>query len=160
MKTAATPTPILSLLFLLGAYTLRAPLPTLSSATLCPQTGFTTFGKGSGLLPTSKCQIELDISWEDIISHSAEGEWQKIAPLRILSFDIECATRKGVFPEPDNDPVIQIANMVLRQGEKEPFIKNIFTLDECAPIVGSEVIWFDKKKETELLKVCGVESAV
>ncbi len=36
----------------------------------------------------------------------------QIAPLRILSFDIECAGRKGVFPEPEKDPVIQIANMV------------------------------------------------
>ncbi len=34
---------------------------------------------------------------------------------RILSFDIECAGRKGIFPEPEKDPVIQIANMVIRQ---------------------------------------------
>ena len=39
----------------------------------------------------------------------------KIAPARILSFDIECAGRKGVFPEPQHDPVIQIANMVMYQ---------------------------------------------
>ncbi len=43
----------------------------------------------------SRCQMECDISWEDLISHTAEGEWQKIAPMRILSFDIECAGRKG-----------------------------------------------------------------
>jgi len=40
-----------------------------------------------------------------------------MAPLRILSFDIECAGRKGIFPEADKDPVIQIANMVTRQGK-------------------------------------------
>jgi DNA polymerase elongation subunit (family B) len=39
-----------------------------------------------------------------------------MAPLRILSFDIECAGRKGIFPEATIDPVIQIANMVTRQG--------------------------------------------
>lgn len=44
--------------------------------------------------------------------HAAEGEWSKLAPLRILSFDIECAGRKGIFPEPEQDPVIQIANLV------------------------------------------------
>ena len=38
---------------------------------------------------------------------------------RILSFDIECAGRKGIFPEPEKDPVIQIANMVIRQVRKE-----------------------------------------
>ena len=43
----------------------------------------------------SRCQVEVDISWEDFVAHPAEGEWQKIAPLRILSFDIECAGRKG-----------------------------------------------------------------
>ena len=63
----------------------------------------------------SKAQIEFDISWEEMLSHPAEGEWQKIAPLRILSFDIECAGRKGIFPEAEKDKVIQIANMVIIQ---------------------------------------------
>lgn len=45
--------------------------------------------------PTSRCQIELDVAYTDFISHEPEGEWSKIAPMRILSFDIECAGRKG-----------------------------------------------------------------
>lgn len=57
----------------------------------------------------------------------------------------------GVFPEPDKDPVIQIANMVIRQGERDPFIRNVFTLRSCAPVVGSQVI--SNEKESELLKV-------
>ena len=65
--------------------------------------------------PLTRCQIEVDISWEDFISHAPEGEWADVAPFRILSFDIECAGRKGIFPEPEKDPVIQIANMVIRQ---------------------------------------------
>ena len=44
---------------------------------------------------TSRCQIEADVSWEKLISHAPEGEWAKVAPFRILSFDIECAGRKG-----------------------------------------------------------------
>jgi len=55
--------------------------------------------------------------YDKFISHPPEGEWSKIAPLRILSFDIECAGRKGIFPEANQDPVIQIANMVTRQGD-------------------------------------------
>lgn len=47
--------------------------------------------------------------------------------------------------------MIQIANMVLRQGEKDPFVRNVFTLQNCAPIVGSQVLSFSK--EEELLKV-------
>ncbi len=95
----------------------------------------------------SRCQLEIDMYCKDLISHPAEGEWIKIAPLRILSFDIECAGRKGVFPEPDKDPVIQIANMVLRQGDKDPFIRNIFTLNTCSQIVGSQVKCYMKEDQ-------------
>ena len=102
----------------------------------------------------TKCQIELDVSWEAFISHPADGDWQKIAPLRILSFDIECQGRRGVFPEAERDPVIQIANMVVVQGERDPFIRNVFTLNSCAPIVGSEVISFPARNEQRMLKVC------
>ena len=65
----------------------------------------------------TRAQIEVDVSVDDMISHAPEGEWAKVAPFRILSFDIECANRKGIFPEPEKDPVIQIANMAIRQGD-------------------------------------------
>jgi hypothetical protein len=57
----------------------------------------------------------------------------------------------GIFPEPDHDPVIQIANMVVRQGHHEPFLRNVFTLDTCAAIVGCQVLSF--ADERELLEV-------
>lgn len=47
----------------------------------------------------SRCQLEFDVFFNHIKSHLCEGEWNKVAPLRILSFDIECAGRKGHFPE-------------------------------------------------------------
>lgn len=135
----------------------------------------------------SLCQYEVDVGWTDLISHPAEGEWQRIAPLRVLSFDIECAGRKGddllawdvpylseisslwrkkskrrvspsgsrpatgIFPEADKDPVIQIASMVQRQGETEPFIRTVFTLQSCASIVGSQIFCFTQ--EQKLLQV-------
>ncbi|GAA6035190.1 hypothetical protein JCM8097_006411 [Rhodosporidiobolus ruineniae] len=97
----------------------------------------------------SNCQYEVECDHSALISHEAVGDWSHVAPLRILSFDIECAGRKGIFPEPDVDPVIQIANMVTRQGESKPFIRNVFTLNTCAHIVGSDVLEF--KKEGEML---------
>jgi DNA polymerase delta subunit 1 len=100
---------------------------------------------------TSRCQIEVDIAWDQFVSHGPEDDWLKLAPMVTLSFDIECAGRKGVFPEPEKDPVIQIASMVKRQGEKEPYIRNVFTLKTCAPIVGAQVLSFDS--ESEMLKV-------
>lgn len=98
----------------------------------------------------SRCQIEVDVAFDKFIAHEPEGEWAKVAPFRILSFDIECAGRKGIFPEPQHDPVIQIANMVIRQGENEPFLRNVFTLDTCAPILGSQVI----SNKTETVWIC------
>jgi DNA polymerase delta subunit 1 len=95
----------------------------------------------------SRCQLEVDVLCKDIISHPAEGEWIKLAPMRILSFDIECSGRKGIFPEPEKDSVIQIANMVQRQGDKAPFIRNIFTLNTCSQIVGSQVLSYMKEDE-------------
>uniref|UniRef100_A0AAZ3PHS3 DNA polymerase n=1 Tax=Oncorhynchus tshawytscha TaxID=74940 RepID=A0AAZ3PHS3_ONCTS len=103
-----------------------------------------------GKYRVSLCQYEVDVGWTQLISHPAEGEYQRIAPLRVLSFDIECAGRKGIFPEAEKDPVIQIASMVQRQGEKEPFIRTVFTLQSCSSIVGSQVLCFTK--ESQLLQ--------
>lgn len=103
--------------------------------------------KDSKVKPESRCQIEVDVAWNNFIAHQPEGEWSKVAPFRILSFDIECAGRKGIFPEPNHDPVIQIASMVVRQGETEPYLRNVFTLNTCAPIVGSQVLSFQSESE-------------
>jgi DNA polymerase delta subunit 1 len=105
------------------------------------------------MTPTSKrvgtAQIEVDVNHDEMKSLPPEGEWSKSAPLRILSFDIECAGRKGLFPEPEIDPVIQIANIVTVMGEGKPFIRNVFTLNTCTPIVGAHVLSF--QKESQLL---------
>ena len=69
--------------------------------------------------------------------------------MRILSFDIECSAERGKFPTADKDPIIQIANMCQINGESEPFIRNVFTLKNCAPIVGTKVFSF--KDEADLL---------
>lgn len=52
-------------------------------------------GKTTSPCRRSHCQIEVDIAWNELVSYPCEGEWLKIAPVRILSFDIECAGRKG-----------------------------------------------------------------
>lgn len=97
---------------------------------------------------TAYVQLEIDVSYEDLISHSpSDAEWLKIAPLRILSFDIECAGREGHFPNAKEDPVIQIANYVTVQGEKEPLIKNIFVLNTCANIVGADIHSYQNERD-------------
>ncbi|KAK9111468.1 hypothetical protein Scep_018987 [Stephania cephalantha] len=100
--------------------------------------------------PMSYCQLEFDCIYSELISHASEGEFSKIAPFRILSFDIECAGRKGLFPDPSHDPVIQVANLVTLQGEQQPFVRNIMTLKSCSPIVGVDVMSFDTEREVLL----------
>ena len=101
----------------------------------------------------SMCQYECDVKFDQVVSHPPEGQYSKLAPFRILSVDIECAGRKGHFPDADHDPVIQIATMVTCQGDDRPIIKAIWTLDTCAPIVGADVLSF--KDERELLRSWG-----
>ncbi|KAM1124411.1 hypothetical protein ACFX2B_039342 [Malus domestica] len=107
-------------------------------------------GKYKTTKPLSYCQLEFHCLYLDLISHTPEGEFSKMAPFRILSFDIECAGRKGHFPEPTHDPVIQVANLVTMQGENQPFIRNVMTLKSCAPIVGVDVMPFDTEREVLL----------
>ena len=96
----------------------------------------------------STCQIEASVHYSDLVAHSNDGEWAtKMAPLRILSFDIECAGRRGIFPDPHVDPVIQIANVVTRYGESKSFIRNVFTLDTCALIVNTQVLEFGAEEK-------------
>lgn len=93
----------------------------------------------------SNCQIEAEVCYLDLVAHKPDGEWAKMAPLRILSFDIECAGRKGIFPEANHDPVIQVANFVTKYGDKKPFIRNVFCLDTTSSIVATQVLEFDKE---------------
>jgi DNA polymerase delta subunit 1 len=95
----------------------------------------------------SNCQIEAEVKYLDLIAHEPVGEWAKIAPLRILSFDIECCGRKGIFPEANQDPVIQIANIVTKYGEKKPFVRNVFCLDITSSIVATHILEFQKEEK-------------
>ncbi|KAF2865478.1 DNA polymerase family B-domain-containing protein [Massariosphaeria phaeospora] len=107
-------------------------------------------GKYRSLAPRdrhSNCQIEARINFADLIAHQAVGEWAKMAPLRILSFDIECAGRKGIFPDAKMDPVIQIANYVTRFGEDKAFVRNVFTLDSCNPIAATQILSFEHESQ-------------
>ena len=89
----------------------------------------------------------MNVSYDDIVPRKPEGDWNKIAPLRILSLDIECQGRKGHFPEAEKDPVIQIANTLTVYGESKPTVQNVFTLKGCLPIVGAQVIASDVEED-------------
>lgn len=96
---------------------------------------------------TSRCTIEADVYFNKIVTHECVGKWSTIAPLRTLSFDIECQGRKGYFPDAQFDPVIQIASTLTLQGSDQPIVRTVFTLNTCLPIVGAQVICSEKEEE-------------
>ena len=80
----------------------------------------------------SNCQIEAWCSVEDVIPLSTHGEYSKLAPLRILSIDIECSSEGGHFPVPEKDKVIQISNICVEFGaDSEPIIQKMFSYKKC-----------------------------
>jgi DNA polymerase delta subunit 1 len=113
-----------------NSYSIRKPKVKSSS----------TMSTTAGPWQTSRCTLEVDVMFNQMIAHpSTPGFFSSLAPLRILSFDIECQGRKGHFPDAQFDPVIQIASVVSIQGQEHPIIRSVFTLNTCLPIVGARV---------------------
>lgn len=105
--------------------------------------------KNFQLCSTSKCQIDIQAKWTDIM----KSEKNNIAPILQASFDIECVAGDGVsFPEwrKDKDVINQIGTTMYIYGQDniKPF-KHIVTLKSCDPIDG--VIVESYKTERELL---------
>ncbi len=105
-----------------------------------------TYRSRTGAARSGLAQVEVDVVYDSVVSHGIEGEWQRVAPFRILSFDIECQGRRGAFPDPKLDPVIQIANVVTEQGSSRPVVRNVMVLGTCTPIVGANVISFEDER--------------
>jgi len=95
----------------------------------------------------SCCELNYEASWKDV-TNIEDNTIQKFV---IASFDIECVSCDGTFPQPkrESDQVIQIGITYSRYGEDECFHKHILTLKKTSPVDGATVECF--KTETELL---------
>ena len=84
----------------------------------------------------TRSQIDVTIDYQNIISI----EKNKISPMVIASFDIECTSEDGTFPNPHRkaDEVIQIGTTFHKYGESKCYLKHIVTLKRCNPIDGPE----------------------
>ncbi|KAI5147997.1 DNA polymerase delta subunit 1 [Enteropsectra breve] len=85
-------------------------------------------------------------SFTEIEALKCEGEYLKLPPLKILSFDIETCGETTSFPNAQRDPIIQIGNSVQCFGSDE-IKQSIFCLQEVSPIPGKEVHWFSTEAE-------------
>ena len=90
------------------------------------------------------------ISHKDLVSYGTQTH-SRIGKYKVCSFDIECQGRKGHFPDPELDPVIQIANTVYVCGDKPTdFKQTIFVLGTCAEISNAKVYSFKTEREMML----------
>ena len=88
--------------------------------------------------PSTYCDYELECHVDDLRVDTSRDD---LGQLLVLSFDLEAAGRRGVFPDPAVDPVIQIAIHFL--PKREPLL---LSLKECNPIPGAIVLSFEKEQ--------------
>lgn len=80
-------------------------------------------------------------SFRDVRMSTDPGILATVPPLIIASWDIECVSAKGGFPDgslPD-DRLITIGTAYMRYGEQEPFKNIVHQLGTCDPVAGIEV---------------------
>ena len=94
----------------------------------------------------SKCKFEYEVDFNDIHPSNIN----KIGPMKILSYDIECASDDGGFPQfsRPTDKIIQIGNTMEIYGKGSNVDVNfIICLKNCQPIDNCEVINCQTEKE-------------
>ena len=100
----------------------------------------------------SKCKYEYEVDFNDI----HPSHINKIGPLKVLSYDIECASDDNGFPQYSRpaDKIIQIGNTIEVYGKgPEADINFIICLKNCQPIDNCEVINCKTEKEL-IIKWC------
>ena len=93
----------------------------------------------------STCDYEIILSYKDLKPIQKESN----APLRICSFDIECDSCDGMFPQANRpkDNIIQIGCTYTYLGQSEPYRQYICTLKSCDEINGATVESFDDERD-------------
>jgi len=86
----------------------------------------------------SVCDHELMLDFRQV--HPADVD--KVPPLVLASFDIECYSSTGGFPVADNedDAIKVICTCFQWFGDPEPFVKHAISWGPCAPIDGVDVV--------------------
>ena len=95
---------------------------------------------------SSSCDINIKCNWKAVENIK---DLTSIAPFKICSFDIECTSGDGTFPQAtrESDKIIQIGSVFSRYGSSEIYKKNIITLGSCDPIDGVEVESYKTERE-------------
>jgi len=98
--------------------------------------------------PPTCCTLNYKTSWTAI----NKIDDCVIESFTIASFDLECTSGDGSFPQPEreSDAIIQIGITFSKYGESDCYEKICLCLKETAPVEGAEIIWFEKEEELML----------
>ena len=93
----------------------------------------------------SHCNIEISTDWKNLLPIEKDFN----APLRIASFDIECHSIDGQFPQArrKGDQVIQIGTTYTKLGESVPYRQHIVCLDKTDPVEDVVTEWYDCERD-------------
>ena len=94
---------------------------------------------------TTCCDINIQTHWKKLI----KSEESTIAGFKIASYDLECTSEDGSFPQAERagDKIIQIGTTFSRYGEQDCYRKHIITLGSCDPIEGVDVESYETEAE-------------
>jgi DNA polymerase elongation subunit (family B) len=98
--------------------------------------------------PPTCCHLNIETNWNNLDRYDNDT----ILPFTIASFDIECTSGDGSFPQAtrDCDKIIQIGTTFSRFGETECYKQVIITLGTCSKIPDVEVIECKDEKDVLL----------
>ena len=97
---------------------------------------------------SKKVGYKVDYHLEATKDNVSSLDIDDIAPFVIASFDIECYSDTGEFPNPEKEcPVIQIATKFQRCGETEAYRTHLVTLKSCDVIDGVELDSYENEKD-------------
>lgn len=104
-------------------------------------------------LKQSRCKVNINTHWKNV----NPVETNDVAPFLTASFDLECYSYDGMFPDPEKDlnVITQIGTSFQRFGNDsktgEPYnvFQHVAVLGECEPVEGVTIDWY--KTERELL---------
>ena len=96
----------------------------------------------------SYCQIEISVNWKDLNPIKKDFN----APLRIASFDIECNSVDGQFPQArrKGDACIQIGTTYTHVGESTPYRQHIVCLNKTDPVENCVTESYDNERDLVL----------
>lgn len=93
----------------------------------------------------SDCDHSYIVNWKDVKPSKNDN---RIAPLKIHAYDIECISCDSNFPQAErkSDKIIQIGNTVYRYGSLNCEEQYILTLKECTDIEDANVQCYKTEK--------------